>query len=219
LLTIVRWTVVFVLLFAVLLMLNRPMPPAPKLDQKTVMAKSQSFESKLETIEDAQQRGEAAPEQHFDTEEVNAFLQTATEAGMKAAMAEAQRAGGSSSTAQAPAASGNGGSVDVPADGYTDVHAPQVSFTADEVTAQVVAKRYGRDIYVTVKGHLGSTPDGYVTFAPTEFEVGSLRVPVSLVDPQLQKRLSDPDVHDRLKLPAFIRALKVEDGELVIVPK
>ena len=47
-------------------------------------------------------------------------------------------------------------------------------------------------------GRLGEK-DGYATFDPTEFKVGDLDVPVSLVNPALQKKLAEQ--RDRLKLP------------------
>ncbi len=59
--------------------------------------------------------------------------------------------------------------------------------------------------------------DGYATFDPTEFKVGDLSVPVSLVNDQLQKRLQEQ--RDRLKLPDFVGDLRVEKGELVIREK
>ena len=40
--------------------------------------------------------------------------------------------------------------------------------------------------------------DGYATFEPTEFKVGDLNVPVSLVNPALQRKLAEQ--RDRLKL-------------------
>ena len=59
--------------------------------------------------------------------------------------------------------------------------------------------------------------DGYATFDPTEFKVGDLSVPVSLVNDQLQKRLQEQ--RDRLKLRDFVGDLRVEKGELVIREK
>ena len=71
----------------------------------------------------------------------------------------------------------------------------------------------GKDVWVTVKGHLGSK-DGYATFDPTEFKVGDLSVPVSLVNDQLQKKLSEQ--RDRLKLPESVGNLKVENSQVVL---
>jgi hypothetical protein len=71
-------------------------------------------------------------------------------------------------------------------------------------------------VWVTVSGHIGEK-DGYATFDPTEFKVGDLSVPVSLVNPALQKKLAEE--RDRMKLPDNVGAMKVEKGELVMQQK
>jgi hypothetical protein len=71
-------------------------------------------------------------------------------------------------------------------------------------------------VWVTLSGHLGSK-DGYATFDPTEFKVGDLNVPVSLVNDALQKKLNEQ--RDRLRLPDNVGGMKVENGELVMTQK
>ena len=56
-----------------------------------------------------------------------------------------------------------------------------------------------------------------MTFDPTEFKVGDLSIPVSLVNSALQKKLAEQ--HDQLKLPEGIASLRVENSELVITQK
>src|SRR5580692_3488877 len=56
----------------------------------------------------------------------------------------------------------------------------------------------GKDVWVTISGHMGSK-DGYATFEPTEFKVGDVNVPVSLINPALQRKLAEQ--RDKLKLP------------------
>ncbi|HEU5337412.1 MAG TPA: hypothetical protein VFU27_15705 [Terriglobales bacterium] len=43
-----------------------------------------------------------------------------------------------------------------------------------------------------------------------------MSVPVSLVNPALQRKLADPENRDKLKLPDFVKEVRVENGELVI---
>jgi hypothetical protein len=47
--------------------------------------------------------------------------------------------------------------------------------------------------------------------------VGDLNVPVSLVNPALQKKLAEQ--RDRMKLPNNVGDLKVQNGELVMQQK
>jgi uncharacterized protein YpmS len=74
----------------------------------------------------------------------------------------------------------------------------------------------GKKVYVTLAGHLGAK-DGYATFQPTEFKVGDLSIPVSLVNDALQKKLLEQ--RDRLKLPEFVSDVRVENGELIVKQK
>ena len=92
----------------------------------------------------------------------------------------------------------------------------QVSFEGDLVHGQFLTEIAGKDVWVTVSGHLTSK-DGYASFEPTEFKVGDLSVPVSLVNPALQKKLAEQ--RDRLKLPDYVGDVKVQNGELVMQKK
>ncbi|MGA7909852.1 MAG: hypothetical protein WCA16_20770, partial [Candidatus Sulfotelmatobacter sp.] len=92
----------------------------------------------------------------------------------------------------------------------------QISFDGDVVHGQFLTEIAGKDVWVTVSGHIGSK-DGYATFDPTEFKVGDLDIPISLVNPALQKKMAEQ--HDRLKLPDYVGGVKVENGQLVMQPK
>ena len=92
----------------------------------------------------------------------------------------------------------------------------QVSFENDVARGQFATELAGKQVYVTIAGHLGAK-DGYATFEPTEFKVGDLSIPVAMVNERLQQRLQEE--HDRLKLPDFVGGLKIENGELVVTPQ
>jgi len=89
----------------------------------------------------------------------------------------------------------------------------EVGFEGDVVHGQFLAQLAGKDVWVTISGHLGAQ-DGYATFDPTEFKVGEMNIPVSLVNPSLQKRLAEQ--HEQLKLPDYVGDLRVQDGELIL---
>ena len=92
----------------------------------------------------------------------------------------------------------------------------QVNFDGDLVHGQFLTEVAGKDVWITISGHLGEK-DGYATFDPTEFKVGDLNVPVGLVNPALQKKLAEE--RDRLKLPDNVGNLKVENSQLVMQQK
>jgi hypothetical protein len=65
-----------------------------------------------------------------------------------------------------------------------------VNMEGDQVVGKFLTQVAGKDVWVTVRGHMGCK-DGYATFDPTEFKVGDINVPVSLVNDQLQKKLAE----------------------------
>jgi len=91
-----------------------------------------------------------------------------------------------------------------------------VNFDGDTVHGQFLTEIAGKDVWITISGHIGEQ-NGYATFEPTEFKVGDLNVPLSLVNPALQKKLAEEK--DRLKLPDGVGGLKVENSELVMQGK
>jgi len=74
----------------------------------------------------------------------------------------------------------------------------QVTMDGDVVHGKFLTTIAGKDVWVTISGHMGEK-DGYATFDPTEFKVGDMEVPVSLVNPALQRKLAEE--RDRLKIP------------------
>lgn len=74
----------------------------------------------------------------------------------------------------------------------------QVTMDGDVIHGKFLTTIAGKDVWVTISGHMGDK-DGYATFDPTEFKVGDMEVPVSLVNPALQRKLAEE--RDRLKIP------------------
>jgi hypothetical protein len=92
----------------------------------------------------------------------------------------------------------------------------QVSMDGDILRGQFLTQIAGKDVYLTLAGHLGSK-DGYATFEATEAKIGDLSVPASLVNEVLQKKLLEQ--RDQLKLPNNVKEIKVENSELVFVDR
>ncbi len=199
-------------LIAIVLVLKKPHPVAPPMPAAVAAAKAESFQEKVEQFEQPKQPGQAPTEVHLSSDEISAALAQA--AGM-IPVAQPQP--------QQPAPL-NPGLPNTPPNspdaaigpGQPEVKDYQVNFDGDVARGQFVTQIGGKDVYVTLAGHLGSK-DGYATFDPTEFKVGDLSIPVSLVNDALQKRLTEQ--RDRLKLPDNVDGIKVENGELVMTGK
>jgi hypothetical protein len=204
-------------LITLFLVLKKPAPVAQPLPPAAAAAHAQSFETKVERLELPREQGQPPAEVHLTSDEVSAAMAQAAgaiPASVIPANAVPASAGLQPSTSlAAPSAS----SPDAPiAAGQPEIKDYQVSFDGDIARGQFLTQIAGKDVYVTLAGHLGSR-DGYATFNPTEFKVGDLNVPVSLVNDTLQKKLIEQ--RDRLKLPDGVGDLKVENGELVMTQK
>ena len=199
-------------LLAIFLVLKKPHPVAPAQSPAAAAANVQSLENKLEQLDQPKNPGQAPAQVHFSADEITAALAQA------AAMVPASAGTASSS---APAISGLPASVPsspdaVMGEGEAEVKDYKVNFDGDIARGQFVTQIGGKDVYVTLAGRLGSK-DGYATFDPTEFKVGDLNVPVSLVSSALQKKLTEQ--RDRLKLPDDVGNIKVENSQLVATQK
>lgn len=199
---------------AIVLVLKKPVPVAVPQPPAAIAAHAQSFDQKMAEFQAAVAQSSVAtqttgvalpgtpvgapsadiskPEVHITSDEVGAVL--------------AQSLG---NVGQLTPDSNLGS-------GAPSIKDQQVTFDGDVVHGQFLTELAGKDVWITVSGRLGDK-DGYASFEPTEFKVGDLSVPVSLVNPALQKKLAEE--RDRLKLPDGVGGIKVENGQLVMQGK
>jgi hypothetical protein len=206
---------------ALFLVLKKPAPVAPAQSPTAAAANVQSLENKLEQLEQPKNPGDAPAQVRFSSDEITAALAQAAAALPATIPAFAAMASGTNPASAGQNSTGLPTSVPSSPDaaigeGEPEVKDYKVNFDGDVARGQFVTKIGGKDVYVTLAGHLGSK-DGYATFEPTEFKVGDLNVPVSLVSGALQKKLAEQ--RDRLKLPNDVGDIKVENGQLVATQK
>jgi hypothetical protein len=193
-------------LLALFLVLKKPAPVAQPQAPAAAAANAQSFEAKIDQLEKPKDPGQAPTEIRLNADEVSAAIAQAVGAIPAPAAQSTPRV--PSSTPSSPNA--------VLAPGDPEIKDYQVNFDGDVARGQFLTQIAGKDVWVTLAGHLGSK-DGYATFDPTEFKVGDLNVPVSLVNDTLQKKLAEQ--RDRMKLPDNVGGIKVENGEVVLTQK
>jgi len=182
-------------LLAVYLVIKKPQPVAPPQTPAAATVNAQSFQSKLQELDKPKEPSAPPAEVRITTEEVGGALAAAAGAIPNA-------------SAQL--------SPNTDVGSMPQILDQQVSFDGDQVHGQFLTTIAGKQVWVTVSGHLGSK-DGYATFEPTEFKIGDMVIPVSLVNGALQQKLAEQ--HDRLKLPDNVGGVKVENGELVLTQK
>lgn len=205
-------------LVLVVLVLKRPAPVAQRQAPAAIAQHAQSFDQKMAEFQQATQQANpsdgsastastpdaqpapaassdttanAKPEVHINSDEIDAVL--------------AQSLGTAGLTPDSNVGSG-----------APTIKDQQISFDGDLVHGQFLTEVAGKDVWISLSGHIGEQ-NGYATFDPTEFKVGDLSIPVSLVNPALQKKLAEQ--RDRLKLPDNVGGMKVENGELVMQGK
>ncbi len=200
-------------LIAIFLVLKKPAPVAQPQAPAAIAEHAQSFDRKMAEFEQATeqstaniasaparsevgQAASAAPkaEVHINSDEISAVLAQSLGTAGGAALTPDSNIGSAAPT----------------------IKDQSVTMDGDVVHGQFLTEIAGKDVWVTISGHLGEK-DGFATFDPTEFKVGDLSVPVSLVNPALQKKLAEE--RDRLKLPDNVGAMKVQNSELVMQQK
>ena len=196
---------------ALILVLKKPTPVAAPLPAPAVAANAQSFQNKIDQLAQAQAQGQSGAEVRLNAQEVAAALAQAS-----GALSSEPASGEASSPASGAQSSPSGSLSGDLGPGDASVKDYQVNFEGDVAKGQFLTHIAGKDVWVTLEGHVGSK-DGFATFEPTKIKIGDLEVPVSLVNDQLQKRLLEQ--RDRLKLPDNVGGIKVENGEVVVTNK
>jgi hypothetical protein len=196
-------------------------------------------EQKLDQVDRAVANGQPAT-LHLDQTELNSYLASHLDI---ASNISASQSGGSN-VGGAVAGSGNVGSgLDRDAAGTSDasgalaeLQAPQgspseqieqarsavkdvkVELVGDHVRAYVMFDFHGKDMSLVLEGKLGSQ-DGYLQFEPVSGQIGSLPIPQSTLETAVRKMMESPENREKLRLPADISGLKVENGEVVTTYK
>jgi hypothetical protein len=211
-------------LVAIVLVLKKPAPVARPQAAAAIAEHVQSFDQKMAQFEQATQQAQTSAPVTSVPLQAQTPPSQASQVGSSPPVASPKaevHINSDEISAVLAQTLGNAGSSGLTPDSSIGSMAPtikdqQVSFDGDLVHGQFLTEVAGKDVWVTVSGHIGEK-DGFATFDPTEFKVGDLSVPVSLVNPALQKKLGEQ--RDRLKLPDNVGDVKVENGELVMQQK
>jgi hypothetical protein len=207
---IISYATLAVSILTLVLVLKRPAPVAPAQAPAVAVANAQSFQDKVNQLAEPKAPGASESEVRMNSGELSAAIEQAAGLLPAAAPSAADTSGTTVVTTAAP-----GPATEFPG-AVPNVKDYQVSMDGDIVRGQFLTQIAGKDVYLTLAGHLGSK-DGYATFDATEVKLGDLSVPVSLVNEVLQKKLAEQ--RDQLKLPNNVKDIRVENGELVLVEK
>jgi hypothetical protein len=194
---------------AIVLVLKRPAPVAQPQAPATAVERAQplgqTIDQRIDQPGPAAQQAPAPFSGNYQSSAVPSQNQQQPVAASPQPKAEAHSSsdGISALLAQAASAAGSASAGALSSDsevgsGEPNIKDQQVTYEGDMVHGRFLTEIAGKDVWVTISGHMGSK-DGYATFEPTELKVGDMEVPVSLVNPALQRKLAEQ--RDRLKLP------------------
>jgi hypothetical protein len=198
---IISFATLAISILTLVLVLKRPAPVSTPVAPAAAAANAQSFQEKVNQLAQPKAPGEGESEVRINSGELSAALAQAAgllPATTVSANSSSGAPSGSSSSSPSPSSSAASPAMEFPGS-VPSVKDYEVSLDGDIVRGQFLTQIAGKDVYLTLAGHLGSK-DGYATFDATEVKVGDLSVPASLVNEVLQKKLEEQ--RDQLKLPS-----------------
>ena len=208
---IVRWST-YAAAAVTLLMIFHAAPPPVIATSPQAAAR---MEEKIAAAEQSLDGGSRAT-LHLDETELNSYLALHLEISPRPAPSST-----ASNRAQAAAPDRTAG-VATPTDTNAEqveqvrstVRDVKVQLFEDRVRTYVVFDFHGKDMTLQLEGRLHSS-HGYLRFEPVSGQLGSLPIPQSALQSAVQKVMDSPENREKLKLPAEMSDLHIENGEIV----
>jgi len=205
-----RWGALILLGLIIGLALRKSPPPRVEYDPQA----SARVEQKFAAADQATSAGQPAQVQ-LDRTELNSYLQQNLQTAGSPAAAPAPAA--------TPSANAKPGFSNVPLDDnsatleqvQSSVKDVKVDMDGDLVKAYVVFDFHGKDLSLELDGHL-ATEGGYLKFQPVAGKLGSLPLPQATLDAAVDKLMASPENREKLKLPAGVNDIKIQDGQAVV---
>ena len=233
-----RWSTYAAALLTLILLLHKgPTPP----DIRVTAQAAERVDEKFQQVEQAVASGQPAS-MHMDQTELNSYLAShlelpssarlqyatpaagATSGGAFSDAAAGQSARQTVSAIPATALSGDDSAVPgLPSAAEIDqmrsnVKDVKVQLVGDHAIAYVVFGVHGADLALQLEGKL-SSDNGYLRFEPLSGKIGSFPLPLSALQSAMQRLMESPENREKLRLPADMSDLKIENGEVVTTYK
>jgi hypothetical protein len=188
-----RWTTYGFALIAILMIFHAS-PPPPVVTSPQAAA---SADQKIQAVEQAVNSGQPAT-LRMDESELNSYLASHLDISPT----------GSPNTSPGGASPAD---VEQVRSAVKDV---KVQLIDDHVRAYVVFGFHGKDMTLQLEGKLGAE-DGYLRFEPVSGQIGSMPIPQSSLETAVRHMMESPENREKLRLPAEMSSLKIENGEVV----
>jgi hypothetical protein len=173
---------------------------------------AERMEQKVEAVEQAVASGQSAM-LRLDQTELNSYLASHLDISPVPAATTPPTAAAPTDPNSALAAP-SGTSTEQVEQVRSSVRDVKVELIDDRVRAYVVFDFHGKDMTLQLEGRLAAT-NGYLRFEPVSGHIGALPIPQSTLQTAVEKMMDTPENREKLKLPAEISGLKIENGELL----
>ena len=214
---ILNWGSLVILVFVLVLVFRKSAPPQVVNDPAAAARVEQKFAAADQT------RATGAPAHvQLDATELNSYLNQNLQLALPPQPAPAAGAAvNSSATAQTSSPSTGtqiSGAQPALEEVQSSVKDVKIDMEGDLVKAYVIFDFHGQDLSLELDGHLNSQ-DGYLNFVPVAGKLGSLPLPQSALDGAVAKLMDSPENREKLKLPADISDVHIEDGQAMVTYK
>ena len=213
---VMNWATLVILIVVIGLILRKSTPPQVEADSQAAARAEMKF-SQAESAVAANQPYELT----LERTELNSYLRQNLEIAdndqtqpSSANSPDASSTPASQPPTQTQTALAAAGDPSV-AEAQSAVRDVRVDLDRDLVKAYVVFDFHGKDLSLELDGHLSSA-DGYIQFQPVAGWLGSLPLPQSALDSAVQRLVSSPENHEKLRLPAGIESISVQNSQLII---
>jgi hypothetical protein len=207
---IVRWTTYLAALISLVMAFHTKRPPVIVTSPQAAARVEQKFDA----VEQAVASGQSAT-LRLDQAELNSYLASHLDiAPSTGAPAKPATTGSSPGNAISELPTPSGTPAEQVEQVRSSVRDVKVELVDDRVRAYVMFDFHGKDMTLQLEGRLAAS-NGYLRFEPVSGQIGSLPIPQSTLETAVQKMMDSPENREKLKLPAEISGLKIENGELV----
>lgn len=209
---VMNWATLVILIVVIGLILRESAPPQVEADSQAAARAAMKF-SQAESAVAANQPYELT----LERTELNSYLRENLQLAANDPPAAASSPDSSSRHASQPPAETQTALAGEPsvAEVQSAVRDVRVDLDGDIVRAYVVFDFHGKDLSLELDGHLSSA-GGYIQFQPVAGWLGSLPLPQSSLNAAVDRLVSSPENHEKLRLPPGIESIAVENSQLVI---
>jgi hypothetical protein len=216
---ILKWSSVAALALTLILVLHTS--PAPNIPYNANAAAS--AEQKFEAADKAKAAGQPS-QVRLDRSELNSYLAqnlqfegkpASVQVPPQAASMDSVPTAGSAVPPDDPAGAFPGGDQATLEQVQSTVKDVKVDMDGDLVKAHVIFDYHGKDLSLELDGHL-SADSGYIKFEPVAGKLGSLPLPQSALQAAVDKMMASPENREKLKLPADISDIQIQNGQAVV---